>query len=157
MALLQLRKANHIAIGTDDIDALLTFYTNILGFERVDRPFDGMFDGYWLRLGNNGMMMHIIGSNAYQQLLDLNPRMRPLPGGLTNMKLPQREIDIRRAMQDHFSFEVENLEGAMDFLSSHGIKYQVNNKRNVTQLWFEDPDGRTIELMPIDENPPAKL
>jgi glyoxylase I family protein len=49
---------HHVSINVDDVDAALTFYTEVLGLEqRKDRP-DFGFGGAWLDAG--GQQVHLI-------------------------------------------------------------------------------------------------
>ena len=49
---------HHVSINVDDVDAALTFYTDVLGLEpRTDRP-DFGFGGAWLDAG--GQQVHLI-------------------------------------------------------------------------------------------------
>ena len=49
---------HHVSINVDDVDAALTFYTDVLGLERrEDRP-DFGFGGAWLNAG--GQQLHLI-------------------------------------------------------------------------------------------------
>jgi glyoxylase I family protein len=49
---------HHVSINVDDVDAALTFYTDVLGLsQRADRP-DFGFGGAWLDAG--GQQVHLI-------------------------------------------------------------------------------------------------
>lgn len=53
---------HHVSINVDDVDAALTFYTEVLGLTvRPDRP-DFGFPGAWLDAG--GQQVHLIGAPA---------------------------------------------------------------------------------------------
>ncbi len=51
---------HHVSINVGDVDAALSFYTDVLGFtQRDDRP-DFGFPGAWLNAG--GQQLHLIGA-----------------------------------------------------------------------------------------------
>jgi glyoxylase I family protein len=50
---------HHVAINVHDVDDAVRFYTEVLGFEKVDTRPDFGFDGAWLQAGTN--QVHLLG------------------------------------------------------------------------------------------------
>ena len=48
----------HVAIKTNDLDATVKFYTEVLGMKLVHRP-DFGFPGAWIAAGDNMPIIHI--------------------------------------------------------------------------------------------------
>ena len=52
---------HHLAIKTDDVDATVEFWNNVIGSHSVDRP-DFGFPGAWLQFGET--MIHLYGGET---------------------------------------------------------------------------------------------
>lgn len=52
---------HHLAIKTDDVDATVEFWNNVIGSHSVDRP-DFGFPGAWLQFGET--MIHLYGGES---------------------------------------------------------------------------------------------
>jgi len=73
--------AAHLARASSDVPALATFYVDVLGFHRLERP-EFPFDGAWLRSGD--FMIHIIeapptGNKTFESDLSLDERHGAAP------------------------------------------------------------------------------
>jgi catechol 2,3-dioxygenase-like lactoylglutathione lyase family enzyme len=120
---LPLESINHVARATNDLDASLAFYRDVLGFRPIHRP-DFGFPGAWLC--NYGLQIHLIAASSDQAIDD-------------------REISIRT---DHIAFHTQDSSVVEDLLQAHGIPYKSNYVADsgVTQFFFHDPDGNHIEI-----------
>ena len=119
---LAIESVNHIARLTRHLEESRAFYRDVLGFREIERP-NFNFSGAWLF--NYGVQIHlIVDENAPQ---------------------PEGEISTRDA---HVALHVIDIDRAARQLEEHGIEYRRNYvpQRNVTQLFFRDPDGYHIEL-----------
>merc|ERR1719399_1385392 len=54
---IEFHSVNHIARATENVDAMVKFYCEVMGFRTITRP-PFPFGGAWLRNGN--MMLHLI-------------------------------------------------------------------------------------------------
>ena len=152
---------NHVSCQTDDVEGLAQWYERVLGFQEIERPFDGNFGGKWLSGG--GLMLHIIEGGAWSQLLEKFPALAKVaPAEQRPTKLYSERFgveipnDLRRAFEDHISFGVRDMAATLAVLDAHGIEYGQNNRRNPTQIFLSDPDGRTIELGVYGPTPALK-
>lgn len=122
---------NHVARVTRHLDESRAFYRDVLGFQEIPRP-NFSFPGAWL--ANYGVQIHLIVNDS-----------GPPAGG---------EISTRA---EHLALQVDDLATAEQLLAGHGIPYRKNfvADRNVTQIFFHDPDGHHIEIgnYPPSTNP----
>mmetsp|Transcript_34030 Transcript_34030/g.105786 ORF Transcript_34030/g.105786 Transcript_34030/m.105786 type:complete len:159 (+) Transcript_34030:1-477(+) len=146
---------------TPDVARLEAFYTRVLGFRALQRPFDGIFSGSWLQGG--GTMIHIMAANAYpviQELLKKHdparlassyaapPRARPAAA--------EKPLDGRVPLEDHLAFAVRDMGATRRRLKALGIEcFDIRNKIE-NHVWIKDPDGRIIELTEDAAAPPPK-
>lgn len=124
---------NHIARATPNVDRMLAFYRDVLGFRQVWRP-NFEFKGAWLH--NHGVMIHLIEGPPHAA-----------PG----------EISTRG---EHVAFHTEDLDAVEQFLAERHIPFKKAHvpQSGVTQIFFHDPDGNHIEVAtypPIREMPAA--
>ena len=119
---LAIESVNHVARLTRHLEESRAFYRDVLGFRELARP-NFKFPGAWLY--NYGLQIHLIVDDA-----------APLEKG---------EISTRA---DHLALHVSDIAAAERALIEHGIPYKSNYvaDRDVTQLFFHDPDGHHIEL-----------
>ena len=131
---LPVKALHHIGITTQQLAESIAFYTDVLGFRPIERPeFD--FKGAWLY--GLGIQLHIIERPD----IDANSA--------------SSEIDTRAL---HFALAVENGDvhkAVEQRLKAAGVDY-VNqvNAGGIPQIFFQDPDGRHIEIGVYPETPP---
>lgn len=111
---------NHFTVLTDDLDATITFYVDILGLSVGARP-DLGFPGAWLYAGGQAIL-HVIAGRA----LPADPR----------------------GVIDHMAFSARDLRGVAAQLTERGIKYDLRRLPDVGdwQLFCHDPSGARVEL-----------
>jgi len=116
---------NHFTIQVRDLEATKDFYTDIVGLTVGDRPPLG-FPGYWLYCGGVPTV-HLI----YNRKGD-----KPIEGTPGTGRL------------DHIAFASTGLRQMRAKLEQHKIKYdeRVLPRLNMTQLFYLDPDGISIEM-----------
>jgi catechol 2,3-dioxygenase-like lactoylglutathione lyase family enzyme len=119
---LPIRAVNHLARTTRHLEDSRAFYRDLLGFREIPRP-GFNFSGAWLY--RHGLQIHLIVDDS-----------APLEKG---------EISTRT---DHLALHVDDVDEAERLLIEHGIPYRKNYvaDRDVTQLFFLDPDGHHIEI-----------
>ena len=118
---LEIECCNHIALETRRLDESIRFYIDVLGAKEISRP-AFPFRGAWLYLG--GIQIHLIDEGAPEGRHAINTR--------TN----------------HFACVVPDVDEAEQRLNKMGIVYKRNliADRGIHQLFFQDPDGHTIEV-----------
>ncbi|CAF1607582.1 unnamed protein product, partial [Adineta ricciae] len=127
-------RLNHIAITVYDVGRSVSFYVDVLGFQQIRRP---SFDrhGAWLTMGN--VELHLI-------------KGIPAIPSVDNLQV------------NHLAFETSNLNEVL--IQLHRLKIEIRQnlsvtnahrlisegKPVVTQYFFKDPDGYSIELCNCD-------
>jgi len=155
----ELSSINHLALQTPDVERLAGFYQAVLGFRKLMRPFDGLFEGAWLSGG--GTMIHLIHVNAYERIQDLLRKSDPerlkrdyaLPHKV-NAFPADRSVDGRTPLGDHLAFAVPDMEVTRQRLNALGIQFFSIADKMQDHVWIRDPDGRAIELTRDDAPPP---
>lgn len=116
---------NHYTIQVRDLEATKNFYTDIVGLTVGDRP-PLAFSGYWLYCGGVPVV-HLIYNRAGD---------KPIEGAPETGRL------------DHIAFSCTELREMRTKLMQHKIAYEerVLPRLNMTQLFYRDLDGITIEM-----------
>lgn len=136
--MLKVTGIDHLVLRTDAVEAMLDFYTDILGCQ-VERRLDdiGLIQ---LRAGNALIDIVVLDSELGRQ------------GG----KAPQQS---GRNM-DHFCLQLDWVEQAdlMAYLAEHEVPVLSGDIRYGAtglswSLYIRDPQGNTVELKPIDPEP----
>ncbi len=117
---------NHIAIYVHDLAKATTFYDQVLGLPQIPEPFhDGKHT--WYSIGATGHLHLIQGA----------------------------EENIKRDKNDHLCFSVNSVEEFIKNLNQFKIDYTnwpgtakapTVRVDGVKQVYFQDPDGRWIEI-----------
>jgi catechol 2,3-dioxygenase-like lactoylglutathione lyase family enzyme len=113
---------NHFTILTDDLDATLAFYGDLLGLRPGERP-PFTFPGAWLYAqGGSDPILHVIGGRASAELV--------------------------KGVIDHMAFTAQDLPGAVGKLKARGLSYDLRRLPGygTWQLFFMDPNGAKVEL-----------
>ena len=136
-----IRSVNHIAIIVSDVGRSLAFYTEIIGFQQIQRP---NFDrhGAWLTMGN--LELHLIkgvpNAPSGRDLivshiaLDTNEPHKVLE------KLLEYEVPFRQ------NISVPDPKKARENL----VEAFENSEGKITQYFVRDPDGYYLELCNCD-------
>ncbi|XP_021890801.1 uncharacterized protein LOC110809316 [Carica papaya] len=121
---------NHVSRLCRNVKDSIDFYTKVLGFVVVERPQTFDFDGAWLF--NYGVGIHLIQSK------DEN-------------RLPPKDNQDLDPMDNHISFQSEDLNAIEERLKDLNVKYEKRrvedeNGVKIDQLFFKDPDGHMVEI-----------
>ena len=128
---MQLKKVHHIAIICSDYAMSKHFYTEILGLEVIREVYRKERDSYKLDIALNGE--YVIELFSFP-----NPPKRPSRPEAQGLR--------------HLSFEVENIEKAIEELSSKGVALEpvrVDEFTGKRFTFFSDPDDLPLELYEI--------
>ncbi len=111
---------NHFTILTDDVDATIAFYGDLLGLAPGERPPFG-FPGAWLYAGG-APILHVVGGR---------PRAELRPGVI-----------------DHMAFSASGLAATIAKLDARSLRYECRrlSGAGTWQLFFHDPNGARVEL-----------
>lgn len=111
---------NHFTILTDDVDATIAFYGDLLGLAPGPRP-PLAFPGAWL-YAEGQPILHVIGGR---------PRTEMKPGVI-----------------DHMAFTANGLAATIGKLEARGLPFDCRRlpDRDTWQLFFHDPNGARVEM-----------
>jgi catechol 2,3-dioxygenase-like lactoylglutathione lyase family enzyme len=118
---------NHFTVLTDDVEATVRFYRDVVGLAQGPRPPLG-FPGAWLYTGNQAVL-HVVGGRTRSEL--------------------------RAGAIDHMAFSATGLAAAIAALDAKGIAHQCRQQvgSGVWQVFFHDPNGAKVELDFAPEEP----
>lgn len=116
---------HHLAIKTDDVDATVAFWNEIIGSRSVDRP-DFNFPGAWLQFGET--MLHLYGGDAAKNASD--------------------GYDRGSAAIDHIALSARGFDEMRTLLSEKELDWRQMDipSFNLWQLFVHDPNGVLVEL-----------
>ena len=119
---------NHYTIKVRDLERTKDFYEEVVGLKVGDRP-PLPFPGYWLYCGGVPTV-HLIGYRAEDPVIP-DAQSDPAPTGRL----------------DHIAFSCDGLKDMRANLQARDIKFdeRVLPKFNMTQLFYLDPDGISVE------------
>jgi catechol 2,3-dioxygenase-like lactoylglutathione lyase family enzyme len=130
--MIKIRALDHIVLRTERLDAMVSFYAEVLGCE-VERRLPDEFGLVQLRAGAS--------------LIDIVPVESEL--GRKGGGPP----DPNARNLDHFCLQVDETEESAlsDWLANHGIRAGGFERRYGAEgfgpsVYVEDPDGNTVEL-----------
>ncbi len=118
-----LEKLDHVNVRTAQLDAMIDWYTKILGMQQGDRP-DFPFGGAWMYIGD-APTVHLVDVKG-----------DPGAGSEINLKL------------EHFAFFATDASAFETKLKSLGEKYRRSELPNgdLVQYNVWDPDGNHIHV-----------
>jgi len=120
---MQLNKLDHVNVRTENVDAMIAWYTNILGMRSGDRP-NFAFPGAWMYIGDQAAV-HLVGVEKDSGF-----------GSESNLKL------------EHFAIAATGLKEFQAKLDAAGEKYERRDVPGgiITQFNIWDPDGNHIHI-----------
>lgn len=123
---MKLSGIDHVALTCESVEATQDWYVRVLGFEHV---FPGAWDGVpvFLKLGA-----------TYLALFPLRGAPQPT---------------AQRPGFDHLAFNAATqaeFRDAQAHLARHGIPFEFSDHGISRSIYFEDPDGRTLEITTYD-------
>ena len=130
-----IKQLAHVCLFTDQLDAMIAFYREVLGFpvKFTMKNDDGFAFGYYFACGDRTFVEIFDQRGAAKQW-----------GGKPGEIRASRDARLR-----HFCFEVDNLESVVAQLTSRGVTVRPISvgMDHSKQAWIKDPDGNDIELM----------
>jgi catechol 2,3-dioxygenase-like lactoylglutathione lyase family enzyme len=111
---------NHFTVLTDDVEATVRFYRDVVGLAPGPRPPLG-FPGAWLYAGNQAVL-HVVGG--------------------------RQRSELRAGVIDHMAFSASGLGDAIATLDANGVAYQCRQQAGsgIWQVFCHDPNGARVEL-----------
>ena len=143
--IIMIKHIRHPGIVTDELEPLLYFYRDLLGFEIVAHADES---GQFIDtvLGLKGVCVTTI-------------KMKTSDGGileLLNYKshpLPQEDRVINDIGISHIAFTVDDVDSDYQRLGEKGVKFysspQTNPEGTAKVVFCEDPEGNILELVQI--------
>lgn len=132
---IMIKKLAHVCLFTDQLDAMIAFYRDVLGFPvKFTMKNDAGVDfGYYFATGDM----------TFIEIFDQKLAVKQWGGEVVAMR------SNHTAHTRHFCFEVEGLETLVAELVAKGlavvpVKVGMDHSK---QAWIKDPDGGDIELM----------
>lgn len=113
---------NHFTILTDDLEATLAFYGELLGLKAGPRP-PFTFPGAWLYAGGAGEpILHVIAGRA--------------------------RAELGKGVIDHMAFTGRGLDKVLAKLKARGVASELRKLPGygTWQLFFHDPNGAKVEI-----------
>lgn len=118
---MRVTRLHHVSVNANgtDLEAMVTFYREVLGLPDEVRPEIPGVPGHWHRLGDQ--QLHLVAAPSGGPGID--------PTG------------------QHYCVQVADLDAALAELEDRGIDY-VRGSQGVdtVQIWLTDPAGNTLEL-----------
>ena len=118
---MELQKLEHININVSDLDASVKFYEDTLGMKQGKRP-KFKSNRAWLYLGDTAVVH------------------------LTHGRI---DAQVGSGTLDHLAFRASDLSGFTESLQRKNISFEERRvpEQQQHQVFFEDPDGITIEIV----------
>lgn len=136
---MSVRRIDHYAIRTADLEPTRRFYTEVVGLTVGPRPpFE--FPGLWLYCGDPGApgnaVVHVIGIDA----ADKEHLRAPTADGSSSAGVT--------GPVDHIAFGATGLAEMRAKLESLGVPYRLRTvpQTGLHQIFLEDPSGIVLEL-----------
>ncbi len=124
---------SHVTVMVDDLDAAVTFYREVLGFEALPRP-EEFGPGAWLQVGSAQLHIGVVDT--------MPDRGRGLPHFA--LLVPSDAFDATMSALE---------EKQIPFLM--GPNARTDFGRPVRAAFIQDPAGNVIELTDVDPAPAA--
>ena len=139
-----IKRVHHVALSTPDLERLVTFYRDVIGFEVIEEfSWDKGFkeaDQVTGLENSAAKAVMLKGGDFHLELFEFrNPEPKP--------------FDPDRSVCDygltHFSFEVNDVAAVYQRLKAAGMRFNCSPKKLGdlgTATYGRDPDGNVIEL-----------
>lgn len=150
-----IRGVHHVAISTPDLDRLLAFYCNQLGFEEVQRVSwpkgTGQIDQVLSLRDSSARQAMLKTSNLCLELFEFaSPEPAPMD--------PDRPVCNHG--HTHICMDVTDIDTVYEQLRAAGVRFHCppQDFGDVRATYARDPDGNVFELQEIlNANDPAIL
>lgn len=135
---------HHIAIGVNDFDKALTFYTQALGFEVVHRSEFDKVSAADKAIGLKDISAKMAMLKLSNAFIEIWQYTNPVPN------------DLRSSPSDygypHIALQVDNIQQEYDRLKTHGMEFVgevVHFPDDTSAIYGRDPCGNIVELYEI--------
>ena len=144
-----------IGITVTDLDRAVAFYTDVLGFERIQESevggddYEHLYGVFGLRMKSVEMRL---GDERIELMQFLAPRGRPAP---TDSKSNDRWFQ-------HIAIIVTDMQRAYEHLRAHAVEHDSSgpqrlpdwnpNAGGISAFYFRDPDGNPLEVLHFPPN-----
>ncbi len=146
-----IRGIHHVAVSTPDLDRLVAFYTDVVGFEPVmntewsERPLVDRMIGLD---GSAARQVMLKAGNAYLELFEYSaptprpntPDRPPSDHGYTHICLDVTDIDAEHARLSA---------NGMTFHSTPPTVEEMGGVERLRAIYGRDPDGNIVELQEV--------
>ena len=143
---------HHVAIGVDNFEKALTFYTEALGFEVVQQSeFDNDANANQA-IGLDGIKAKMAMLKTPNAFVELWQYSQPAPQDLRS-----RPCDYG---YPHIALQVDDIQAEYDRLKTHGMEFVgevVHFSDDASAIYGRDPSGNIIELYEIKSKEIAQL
>eukprot|EP00411_Alexandrium_monilatum_P080239 CAMPEP_0175611468 /NCGR_PEP_ID=MMETSP0096-20121207/63318_1 /TAXON_ID=311494 /ORGANISM="Alexandrium monilatum, Strain CCMP3105" /LENGTH=374 /DNA_ID=CAMNT_0016916473 /DNA_START=11 /DNA_END=1135 /DNA_ORIENTATION=+ len=144
---------HHVALVVADVGCSLSFYTDVVGFEQIDRV---NFDrhGAWLSMGN--VQLHLIkgvphtrrGQHPHDLIVShISLDVSDIGAVAARLRRLQAELFTNLRWRQNISVPSHESSGADRFESDH-----TSAEGKLTQFFLEDPDGYWLEFCNCGED-----
>ena len=142
---------HHVAIAVRDMDRMLAFYRDLLGFAlEWEKPsYDGRSFAKVVAL--DGARAHVAMLNGHGMHIELFHYLEPQGRSLGELRM----CDFGYT---HFGMKVKDLHAIYARLHEAGTPFNSppeNLRPGVWAAYFKDPEGNTIEIVEYADNPPS--
>ena len=148
-----IRGVHHVAVATDDLDALSSWYVEVLGFEVVmqtswsDRPLVDRMIGV---AGSAAKQVMLRAGNAHIEMFEYSQPVATEPGSEATMRQPYHRG------YTHFCLDVIDIDAEYERLAAAGMSFHSSpptvdemGHARLRALYGRDPDGNIIELQEV--------
>ena len=143
---------HHTAISTGDIERMIDFYTNLLGFKLISR-FEWDQSSEWADAitGLEGSAAHVAMLKLGNAFIEMFEYSSPQP----------RTAEVDRPVCDHglthIALLVTDIEAEHKRLTAAGMRFHCPPIARLRAIYGRDPDGNVVELLEVDESSPIAL
>jgi catechol 2,3-dioxygenase-like lactoylglutathione lyase family enzyme len=120
---MRIARGHHVSFAVRELARARHFYGSVLGLREIERPALGIA-GAWYAAGDTEV--HLIEAPAGVDTGAPPPRLTPIA--------------------DHAAFAIDDYDAAVAHLRGAGLAV-LETRREIGQLWVQDPDGHVIELI----------
>jgi catechol 2,3-dioxygenase-like lactoylglutathione lyase family enzyme len=116
----------HVAIKTNDLDATVKFYTEVLGMKLAPRPNFG-FPGAWIAVGDGTPIIHIYAGSALGA---------------------EGKTALGTTAVDHVSLTIKGWDECLERIKKLGCDWRASVVPGMSlwQIFVHDPSGVMLEL-----------
>jgi catechol 2,3-dioxygenase-like lactoylglutathione lyase family enzyme len=145
-----IRGVHHLSLTVEDMDRMLAFYRDLLGFETAMQmswePGTDMVDRILELEGSSADIEMLRAGNTYLELF----KYHTPPGRPVDPDNPVTDCGIR-----HFAFDVVGIDDEYERLTAEGIRFhcpptEVEVEGHMLKAtYFRDPEGNVVELQEL--------